>query len=82
MDWSRERYETMDSGYQESLRWVLAHRRLLHRRHPVLFAASLALVPQIGTEFMPVSDESQFRIVASGAGRSASGENGAAGGRG
>ena len=28
-----------------------------------LFAGSLALVPMIGTEFLPVSDESQFRIV-------------------
>jgi len=28
----------------------------------LLFAASLALAPKIGTEFLPVSDESQFRI--------------------
>jgi multidrug efflux pump subunit AcrB len=29
----------------------------------VIFAASIALIPKIGTEFLPVSDESQFRIV-------------------
>src|SRR4029079_17393881 len=28
MDWSRARYESLDKGYEESLRWVLAHRRL------------------------------------------------------
>ena len=29
----------------------------------LVFAGSLALVPLLGTEFLPVSDESQFRIV-------------------
>ena len=62
MDWSRERYESLDKGYEESLRWVLAHRRRFITGILLLFAASLALVPKIGTEFLPVSDESQFRI--------------------
>lgn len=66
MDWSRERYESLDRGYEESLRWVLAHRRLFIAGILLLFAASLALVPKIGTEFLPVSDESQFRIVLRG----------------
>ncbi|MEQ1791835.1 MAG: efflux RND transporter permease subunit, partial [Nitrospiraceae bacterium] len=26
MDWSRNRYESLDKGYEGSLRWVLAHR--------------------------------------------------------
>ena len=63
MDWSRERYESLDKGYEESLRWVLAHRRCFIIGILLVFAASLALVPKIGTEFLPVSDESQFRIV-------------------
>ena len=66
MDWSRKRYESLDKGYEESLRWVLAHRSRFITGILLLFAASLALVPQIGTEFLPVSDESQFRIVLRG----------------
>ena len=66
MDWSRERYESLDRGYEDSLRWVLAHRTLFIGGILFLFAASLALVPKIGTEFLPVSDESQFRIVLRG----------------
>ena len=63
MTWSRERYESLDRGFEESLRWVLTHRRLFIVGILVIFGASLALVPRIGTEFLPVSDESQFRIV-------------------
>ena len=63
MDWSRGQYESLDKGYEESLRWVLAHRWRFIIGILLLFAASLALAPQIGTEFLPVSDESQFRVV-------------------
>jgi multidrug efflux pump subunit AcrB len=66
MDWSRERYESLDKGYEDSLRWVLAHRWRFLTGILLLFAASLALAPKIGTEFLPVSDESQFRIVLRG----------------
>ena len=66
VDWSRERYESVAKGYDESLRWVLAHRRLFIAGVLLLFAASLALTPKIGTEFLPVSDESQFRIILRG----------------
>ena len=63
MDWSRARYESLDRRYEESLRWVLAHRRLFITSVVLIFIGSLMLVPLIGTEFLPVSDESQFRIV-------------------
>jgi hydrophobe/amphiphile efflux-1 (HAE1) family protein len=66
MDWSRERYESIDRGYERSLRWVLGHRWRFIIGILLLFASSLALVPKIGTEFLPVSDESQFRIVLRG----------------
>jgi len=62
MEWSRARYEAMDAGYQQLLSWALAHRRLLIGSILALFAASLALLPLIGTEFISVTDESQFRI--------------------
>jgi multidrug efflux pump subunit AcrB len=63
MDWSRERYESLDRGYEDSLRWVLSHRKMFIAGILAIFGFSLALAPMIGTEFLPVSDESQFRIV-------------------
>jgi CzcA family heavy metal efflux pump len=63
MDWSRRRYEGLDRSYEESLRWVLRHRKVFIVAVVALFVGSLALLPLIGTEFLPVSDESQFRIV-------------------
>ncbi len=63
MDWSRRRYESLDRSYEESLKWVLGHRRIFIAMVLLIFVGSLTLVPLIGTEFLPVSDESQFRIV-------------------
>ncbi len=63
MDWSRARYEALDQSYEQSLEWILRHRRVLVVAVILIFAGSLALVPLLGSEFLPVSDESQFRIV-------------------
>ena len=63
MEWSRRRYEALDQSYEESLEWILRHRRVLILGVIVIFAGSLTLVPLLGSEFLPVSDESQFRIV-------------------
>ncbi len=63
MDWSRGRYEAIDDRYQQMLSWALTHRRVLIGSVIMIFVGSLALVPAIGTEFIPVTDESQFRIV-------------------
>lgn len=63
MEWSRNRYESLDRSYEHSLQWVLAHRKILICTVLLIFLGSLMLVPLIGTEFLPVSDESQFRIV-------------------
>jgi multidrug efflux pump subunit AcrB len=63
MDWSRDRYNSLDSRYEESLRWVLRHRRFCITGVLLIFTGSLTLIPKLGTEFLPVSDESQFRIV-------------------
>ena len=63
MTWSRTRYESVDRGYEEALRWILVHRRVFLVTALLTFVGSLALLPMIGTEFLPVSDESQFRIV-------------------
>ncbi|MCC2640844.1 MAG: acrB [Nitrospira sp.] len=66
MRWSQRRYEALDEGYERSLRWVLLHRRMLLVSVIAIFLSSLLLLPFIGTEFLPVSDESQFRIVVRG----------------
>ncbi len=62
MAWSRDRYEAIDGRYQKMLTWALDHRKVLIGGIIVFFVASLALVPWIGSEFIPVTDESQFRI--------------------
>ncbi|MBI4402505.1 MAG: efflux RND transporter permease subunit [Nitrospirae bacterium] len=63
MDWSRDRYEAIDERYQQTLSWALAHRKILIGAIVLFFAGSMALVPLIGSEFIPVTDESQFRII-------------------
>ncbi|MCA1958617.1 MAG: efflux RND transporter permease subunit [Nitrospira sp.] len=63
MEWGRDRYAALDQSYEASLQWALRHRRLFISAVLAIFAGSLALLPRIGTEFLPVSDESQFRIV-------------------
>ena len=62
MDWSRTRYESMDRGFENSLHWVLGHRRLfiIGIRHIRRFHR---LDPEDRNGVSPVSDESQFRIV-------------------
>lgn len=62
MTWSRDRYESLDSSYEGALRWMLQHRRMFIAAVLLIFVGSLALAPRIGTEFLPVSDECQFRI--------------------
>jgi multidrug efflux pump subunit AcrB len=62
MEWSRTRYESLDRGYEDSLQWILGHRKILIIAVTLIFLGSLTLIPLIGTEFLPVSDESQFRI--------------------
>src|SRR3989454_850914 len=63
LEWSRGKYETMDAGYQMLLTWSLSHRRTLIGTVILVFVGSLALVPLIGSEFIPITDESQFRII-------------------
>jgi CzcA family heavy metal efflux pump len=63
MEWSRGRYEQLDARYQELLSLALARRRTLIGSIVVMFVGSLALLPLIGSEFIPVTDESQFRII-------------------
>lgn len=63
LDWTRRRYDALDQGYQQSLQWALRHRGRVLLAIVALFVASLFLYPLLGSEFIPVTDESQFRIV-------------------
>ncbi len=63
MERTRGWIEALDEGYQESLSWALAHRKTVIGAIILLFAGSLLMFPLIGREFIPVNDESQFRII-------------------
>jgi multidrug efflux pump subunit AcrB len=63
MSWSQALFDGLDAMYQEALHWALGHRKTVVLGVLAIFLGSLALVPLIGTEFFPSSDESQFRII-------------------
>jgi HAE1 family hydrophobic/amphiphilic exporter-1 len=54
------------AGFQDTylgvLRWALGHRLWTVISAVLLFAASLLILPLIGTEFLPPSDEGEVRI--------------------
>lgn len=52
----------LDAAYQRALGWALAHRAAVVLGVLGVFLLSLALLPLVGTEFFPKSDESQFRV--------------------
>jgi len=62
MERSRRWYEAIDDQYQAALNWALTHRKTLIVTVLAIFVSSLGLLPFIGSEFIPVTDESQFRI--------------------
>lgn len=55
-------YDRLDQLYQETLEFSLSHRKLVITGVTVAFAGSLFLIPLIGTEFFPTSDEGQVRM--------------------
>ncbi|MGH7259428.1 MAG: efflux RND transporter permease subunit [Nitrospiraceae bacterium] len=63
MERSRAWYEAVDDRYQRALTWTLAHKKTLIATIALIFAGSMPLLWLIGQEFIPVNDESQFRIV-------------------
>ena len=62
MERSRTWYEAIDDRYQQALTWALTHRKFLIGTIVAMFVSSLGLLSFIGSEFIPVTDESQFRI--------------------
>ncbi|MBI1815054.1 MAG: efflux RND transporter permease subunit [Deltaproteobacteria bacterium] len=56
-------FDGIDDRYQTVLAWALHHRATVIFTTVAIFAGSLLLLPVIGTEFFPVTDESQFRMI-------------------
>jgi multidrug efflux pump subunit AcrB len=52
----------MDALYQRQLNWALDHRKALIGGILVMLASALVVLPLVGSEFFPQSDESQFLI--------------------
>src|SRR5262252_7769300 len=60
--WSGIVLDRMDAFYQRQLNWALDHRKTLIGGILVMLASALAVLPLVGSEFFPESDESQFLI--------------------
>ncbi len=56
-------FREFEYGYRDLLRWVLRHRFLTVTVSVALFIGSLMLIPHIGTEFLPPSDEGEVRVI-------------------
>ena len=52
----------IDQHYQSLLQLVLSHRKVVVSGVVFIFAGTLFLIPLIGTEFFPSSDEGQIRM--------------------
>jgi len=55
-------FRGMTNGYRDLLQWVLGHRFVTIAIAGLVFAASLLLVPLLGTEFLPPSDEGEVSV--------------------
>jgi len=60
--WFDQATEQMAQGYQRLLRWSLAHRLATVGLAAAVFAVSVAMVPLLGTEFVPKADYSETSI--------------------
>jgi HAE1 family hydrophobic/amphiphilic exporter-1 len=55
-------FKGLENAYLDLLRWVLGHRWVTVLTAAVLLGASLLLLPLLGTEFLPPSDEGEVRV--------------------
>jgi len=55
-------FSDLESAYLGLLRWVLGHRLFTVLAAAVLLGASMLLLPLIGSEFLPPSDEGEVRV--------------------
>ena len=57
-------FSSMEKGYQNLLRVALSHRGLILGSALLVLLVSLALIPMVGVELMPATDESEVRVYA------------------
>ena len=57
-------FSAIEDHYCEILEWALSHRKTVMLAAALLLGASLCLVPFVGREFMPASDEGEVRVEA------------------
>ncbi|MDX9820076.1 MAG: efflux RND transporter permease subunit, partial [Desulfococcus multivorans] len=55
-------FEGLNSGYRDVIGWVLDHRGLIVAGSVAALGGSLLLLPMIGSEFLPPSDEGEVRV--------------------
>lgn len=63
VDVSDALFARLDNAYRDLLRLVLRHRLVTIGLSLALLGASLLLLPMIGTEFLPPSDEGEVRVI-------------------
>jgi len=61
-DRSERLLTALETRYRNGIRWALDHRKTVIFGTLGLFLASLALIPMIGSELMPKTDEGEVRI--------------------
>jgi HAE1 family hydrophobic/amphiphilic exporter-1 len=59
---SSEMFRKLDNRYRDLISWVLNHRLKTVGMAAAIVGASLLLLPVIGTEFLPPSDEGEVRV--------------------
>ncbi|NWG28309.1 MAG: efflux RND transporter permease subunit, partial [Ignavibacteriaceae bacterium] len=55
-------FDSVDNFYKRTLEWALGHKKSVVFTALIIFVLSIALIPMLGTEFIPRSDSSQFQI--------------------
>lgn len=60
--WLGRTLDAIDDFYKRILEWALSHKKSIVFIALAIVAATFALLPLMGTEFMPKSDSSQFSL--------------------
>jgi hydrophobic/amphiphilic exporter-1 (mainly G- bacteria), HAE1 family len=60
--WSGRIFTALEARYRNGIAWSLRHRRIIVIGTLLLFIGSLGLIPFIGSELMPKTDEGEVRI--------------------
>jgi HAE1 family hydrophobic/amphiphilic exporter-1 len=55
-------FDRLDAYYRSVLAWALSHKKTVAAATTALFAATLALAPMMGTEFMAAADRGEFKL--------------------